>query len=97
MHRVYDMTKATSLPHLFPPSRTLGNINNHLEPTSLEKSKQTLIHPITPYAFDKKTPDLAQGLDFLRFWKGKPRKTNEKARKNLGTPGSKFLITIFII
>ena len=23
---------------------------------------------LTPYAFDKKTPNLAQGLDFLRFW-----------------------------
>ena len=22
----------------------------------------------TPYAFDKKTPNFAQGLDFLRFW-----------------------------
>ena len=51
----------------------------------------------TPYAFDKKTPDLAQGLDFLRFWKGKPRETEEKTRKNLGTPGSKFLIIHFFL
>ena len=46
----------------------------------------------TPYTYDKKTPDFAQGLDFLRFWKGKPRKAEENTRKNLGTSGYKSLI-----
>ena len=51
----------------------------------------------TPYAFDKKTPDLAQGLDFLRFLKGKQGKTKQTTKKNLGTPGSKFLIIMYLI
>ena len=51
----------------------------------------------TPHAYDKKTPKFAQGLDFLRFLKGKSRKTEETTRKKLGTPGSEFLIIHFII
>ena len=28
----------------------------------------TAMSRLTPYAYDKKTPNFAQGLDFLRFW-----------------------------
>ena len=56
----------------------------------------------TPYAFDKKTANFAQGLDFLRFlMKNKLRKTEEKPRnKNYeisGNSGSTFLIKNFLI
>ena len=50
----------------------------------------------TPYAYDNKTLNFAQGLDFLSFLKGKRRKTKESIRKNLGIPGSKFLLIHFL-
>ena len=43
------------------------------------------------YAARKKTPNFAQGVDLLTVLQEKLRKTEEKTRKNLGTPGSYFL------
>ena len=48
-----------------------------------------------PYAYDKRTPNVSQGLDFFRSLNEKPRKTEEHAGKKLGIPGSTFL-TIFL-
>ena len=45
----------------------------------------------THYAFDKKTPNFAQGLDFSRFLKEKQKKTEDNRRKHLGI-GLDFLL-----
>ena len=44
--------------------------------------------PGTPYAYDKKTPNFDQGLDFSRFWKGKLTKTEKHTKQQLGTSES---------
>ena len=36
----------------------------------------------TPQQYDKKRVKIDQGLDFLKFWQGKPRKTVGKTREN---------------
>ena len=59
--------------------RKFRNSRNKSENIRIISSKR-----YTPQQYNKKTVKIGQGLDFLKFWRGKWRETIGKAKEKLG-------------
>ena len=77
-------------------------VSKHLRPKHCQNTcfgcvQGILRAPTRLFSVDKKTLDFVQGLDFLRLERNNYCRKHEETRKNLGTPGSKLLITKCLI
>ena len=66
------------------------------------QGKGMIVFSATPQQYNKKPVKIDQGLDFLKVWRGKSKKTIGKTQENneqieIKSSGSKFLTYFFLI